>query len=57
MINEDFSFIKIIEPYPIWIIDNFLDEKIINEVNRDWVSQDTGLWGSGYERLMGRKTY
>lgn len=55
MINEDFSFIRIIEPYPIWIIDNFLDKEIINEVNRDWVSQDTGLWGSGYEKVDGKK--
>ena len=55
MINKDFSFIRIIEPYSVWILDNFLDDKIVNDMNKDWVSQDSELWGSGYEKVDGKK--
>ena len=55
MINKDFSFIRIIEPYSIWILDNFLNDEIVNDMNKDWVSQDSELWGSGYEKIDGEK--
>ena len=55
MINKNLN-IKLIEnPYKIWIIDNFLKQNIVEDINDNWVSQDTGLWGSSYSELDGNK--
>lgn len=43
------------KPYKIWIIDNFLKTDVIGGINKNWISQDTGLWGSGYSTIGGKK--
>ena len=55
MINKNYKLFKIKNPYKIWIIDDFFDKKIIDNINKMWVEQNTGLWGSGYEKVDGKK--
>tara|TARA_B100000287_G_scaffold434850_1_gene500652 strand:- start:2995 stop:3711 length:717 start_codon:yes stop_codon:yes gene_type:complete len=43
------------KPYKIWIIDNFLQKDVIKSLNKNWVSQDSGLWGSSYDKVGGKK--
>ena len=55
MINKNYKLFKINNPYKIWIIDDFFDKKIIDDINKVWVEQNTGLWGSGYGEVGGKK--
>jgi|TARA_B100000073_G_scaffold344822_1_gene352455 hypothetical protein len=55
VINKNYKLFKIKNPYKIWIIDDFFDKKIIDNINKMWVEQNTGLWGSGYEKVDGKK--
>ena len=55
MINKDFKIKYIDEPYPIWVIDNFLKDGVVDNINKNWVSQNTGLWGSGYNEVGGKE--
>lgn len=55
MLSKDWKLETIMNPYPIWIIDNFLEKKVINNINKKWPLQDTELWGSGYVEIGGEK--
>ena len=55
MLNRKFKLSKIESPSRIWIIDNFLEQKVIDNIDKNWVSQDSELWGSGYAEVGGEK--
>ncbi len=55
MVNNHLQIRLIKNPYPIWILDNFLEKDIIDNINKKWVSQDIGIWGSGYNEVDGEK--
>ena len=55
MLNRNFKLSNMVWPYKIWIIDNFLEKKVIDNIDENWVSQDSGLWGSGYAEVDGKK--
>ncbi len=55
MLNQNSNTELIENPYKIWIMDNFLKKDVIDGINKNWVSQDTGIWGSGYNEVGGKK--
>ena len=55
MFNKDWKLNEITNPYSIWIVDNFLEQKVIDNIDKNWVSQDSELWGSGYAEVGGEK--
>tara|TARA_Y100001963_G_scaffold109113_1_gene150799 strand:+ start:771 stop:1490 length:720 start_codon:yes stop_codon:yes gene_type:complete len=55
LVNNHLQIRLIKNPYPIWILDNFLEKDIIDNINKKWVSQDIGIWGSGYNEVDGEK--
>ena len=47
---------KIYDPYPVWIIDNFLPEDLANKVLENWPKENEG-WNSGHSVINEKKKY
>ena len=45
---------KINDPYPVWIIDNFLPQDLANKVLENWPKENEG-WNSGHSVINGKK--
>lgn len=45
---------KIYDPYPVWIIDDFLPENLANKVLENWPKENEG-WNSGHSVINGKK--
>ena len=50
MINTNLNIKTIKNPFPIWIIDNFLEQNILNKIKQDWVDTNSDIW-------VGTRTY
>ena len=55
MINKDFKIKYINEPYPIWVIDNFLNEKSLKRILKEWPDSSSGKWHSGHDYIDDEK--
>ena len=51
--NKVYDVIEITKPYPIWIIDNFLKEDIINNLKKNWPPLNYDNWHSGHKKING----
>lgn len=49
-INKNYTIEKIIDPYPIWIIDNTFHTDVLDKIIRDWPGEG---WHSGYPSVNG----
>ena len=38
IINDNFDLVELKEPYPVWIIDNFLNEHVLRMIHELWPS-------------------
>ena len=38
-------------PYDVWVVDNFLDDTVIENILKHWPDIDSELWHSGYKKL------
>ena len=52
MINQNFKLTKIIDPYKIWILDDFLEPSYCNNLNKSWPNQDLPIWNKGVGKLF-----
>ena len=55
MVNKHLNIKLIKNPYKIWIVDDFLETNIVDNINKKWVPHDIGSWGSGYGEVGGEK--
>lgn len=61
MINLEYKSTEISDPYPIWIVDNFLDESVAQQIKDDWLPNDAPQWNttratvSGYDNILEKK--
>jgi len=61
MLNPDLRVNEITNPYPIWIIDNLLDDAVIDQMKNEWFDNDSERWNttrkmvSGKENILERK--
>ncbi len=56
-INKNFKLQKIDYPYDIWIIDNFLTEKILQRIKLSWLQIDKSKWHTGYDVVNGKENF
>jgi hypothetical protein len=54
-INKNFKLEKINNPYDIWVIDNFLTEKILQRIKLSWSQIDESKWHTGYDVVNGKE--
>jgi hypothetical protein len=45
----------ITEPYPLWIIDNFFQNEVLNDMKKYWPNLDSNTWHSGYDQIDGKE--
>ena len=61
MINEKMKLTKITDPYPIWVVDDILDEDVISKMKTEWLDNDSDRWNTtrtivaGKENILERK--
>ena len=53
--NTDPKIKYIEKPYPVWIIDNFLNEETLYKIENEWPSLDSPLWHKGHEYINNKK--
>ena len=54
--NKEKQIIKVIsDPYPIWIIDNFFNEEILQIIKDEWPDLDSPLWHKGHSYINDKK--
>lgn len=54
IINNNYTIQYISDPYPIWIIDNFLDSNSIIDVIKEWPDNDDPKWHCGHPTIDGK---
>jgi len=54
-LNENPIVKEISDPYPIWILDNFMVEGIAEAMLKEWPAVDDKQWNSGYATINGQK--
>ncbi len=55
IINDNYDLLEMKQPYPIWIIDNFLDEEVLKTIHELWPGLDDQNWHGGHEMIDGEK--
>ena len=43
------------QPFPIWVVDNFLTEGLARELAASWPDQDDSAWHSGHATVNGTR--
>lgn len=41
-------------PYPIWIVDNFLNDKVIETILSEWPEENNPIWHHGHNNINGK---
>lgn len=54
IINPDLKIEYISEPYPIWIIDNFLLSSSLEKILSEWPNDNSLLWHHGHDTINGK---
>ena len=49
------KIITISDPYPIWVIDNFLKLDVIKKIKNEWPSLDSKVWHTGHKYINNKK--
>ena len=52
--NSNIVINEIENPYPIWIIDDFLKTEILNDIKNNWPSLDSESWHKGHSMVNGK---
>ena len=55
IINARCSLLELKKPYPVWIIDNFLNKKTLDKIHKEWPDKDDSNWHGGHEMIDGEK--
>jgi hypothetical protein len=53
-LNKKYSTTYINQPYPIWIIDNFLKPKILKSILNEWPEETDSRWHHGHDNINGK---
>jgi len=53
--SGNFKVKKIKHPYPIWIIDNFFDKNVLQNIKKEWPEINSKLWHRGHEYINHKK--
>lgn len=54
ILNKDLIFNYIEQPYPIWIIDDFLKDDVIKKILNEWPDKEDPRWHKGHEYIDGK---
>jgi Rps23 Pro-64 3,4-dihydroxylase Tpa1-like proline 4-hydroxylase len=55
MQNKNLRVEKFTNPYPFWIIDNFLKDEVIKEIKNSWIDSDSKIWHNGHRNINGKE--
>ncbi len=55
LINPNFQIEHLKTPYDIWILDNFLQIDILEQIKKEWPDINSDKWHKGHEYIDGRK--
>tara|TARA_R100000995_G_C3483532_1_gene125578 strand:- start:444 stop:1169 length:726 start_codon:yes stop_codon:yes gene_type:complete len=53
--NNNYNVREITEPYPIWIVDNFLKDSVVKKIKKNWPPLDSNIWHNGYSKINGEE--
>lgn len=54
MINDTYSCLYTGSPYPLWIIDNFLQIDILEKILNEWPDENDIRWNHGHDTINGK---
>ena len=40
IINKQYKLLELKKPYPVWIIDNFLNKETLDKIHKEWPDKD-----------------
>ena len=55
IINKQYKLLELKKPYPVWIIDNFLNKETLDKIHKEWPDKDDSNWHGGHEMIDGEK--
>jgi hypothetical protein len=55
LLNKNFTTKFLDKPYPCWILDNFLDTNLIDNILENWLPADDPHWHNEYSTVSGDK--
>ena len=55
LINPNFQIEHLKTPYDIWILDNFLQTDILEQIKKEWPDINSDKWHKGHEYIDGKK--
>jgi len=53
-INQNYNTTTIKYPYPIWVIDNFLQSTVVDQILYEWPNDNHPLWHHGHDSINGK---
>lgn len=54
LINKTYSCLYTGYPYPLWIIDNFLETDILEKILSEWPDENDSRWNHGHDMVNGK---
>jgi hypothetical protein len=54
IISDSYSIHYINKPYPIWVIDDFLNIQLLNTILSEWPTDDDNRWHHGHNNINGK---
>lgn len=55
IISTNISITKIINPYTVWVIDDFLKKEVIEKISNNWLDPDNSAWNTAHTSVSGKK--
>tara|TARA_B100000073_G_C23646603_1_gene538838 strand:- start:353 stop:1099 length:747 start_codon:yes stop_codon:yes gene_type:complete len=55
LINKNIHVKYISEPYPVWVIDNFLQTEVLKKIQKEWPDSNSNVWHGGHSYINNEK--
>ena len=55
ILNKESTVTYYNNPYPIWIIDNFFKNEVLDKLKKEWPDSDSKLWSKGHKYINGKE--
>jgi Rps23 Pro-64 3,4-dihydroxylase Tpa1-like proline 4-hydroxylase len=54
-INHSYKVTHYKHPYKIWVIDDFLDFRVLTNIKKEWLPTDSPIWHKGHRYIEGKE--
>jgi len=53
-LSDNLQIKSFTDPYPVWVVDNLLQNHLVDDIKKEWPDKESELWHSGHKKINGK---